>query len=86
MSSLRDLYQEVIMDHNRNPRNKGTLEDASHKGEGFNPLCGDEIQLYLYVNKDLIIEKILLALLLVVKKRESGMILDQHQAFFQIKA
>ena len=39
MTSLRDLYQEVIMDHNRNPRNKGTLEDASHKGEGFNPLC-----------------------------------------------
>ena len=58
MSSLRDLYQEVIMDHNRNPRNSGTLEDANHKGEGFNPLCGDEIQLYLYVNDDSIIEKI----------------------------
>ena len=58
MSSLRDLYQEVIMDHNRNPRNSGTLEDANHKGEGFNPLCGDEIQLYLYVNNDSIIEKI----------------------------
>ena len=58
MSSLRDLYQEVIMDHNRNPRNSGTLEDANHKGEGFNPLCGDEIQLYLYVNDDSIIDKI----------------------------
>ena len=58
MSSLRDLYQEVIMDHNRNPRNSGTLEDANHKGEGFNPLCGDEIRLYLYVNNDSIIEKI----------------------------
>ena len=58
MSSLRDLYQEVIMDHNRNPRNKGVLEDASHEGEGFNPLCGDEIRLYLCVNNDSIIEKI----------------------------
>ena len=46
------------MDHNRNPRNSGVLEDANHKGEGFNPLCGDEIQLYLYVNDDSIIEKI----------------------------
>jgi nitrogen fixation NifU-like protein len=58
MNSLRELYQEVIMDHNRNPRNHGVLCDASHKGKGFNPLCGDELELYLYVNKESIIEEI----------------------------
>ena len=58
MTNLRDLYQEVIMDHNRNPRNMGVLDHASHTGEGFNPLCGDQIDLYLYVNDDSVIEKI----------------------------
>ena len=58
MSDLRELYQEVIMDHNRSPRNCGPLEGASHKAEGFNPLCGDQLQLYLYVNDDSIIEKV----------------------------
>ena len=38
MANLRDLYQEVIMDHNRNPRNMGAIDHASHTGEGFNPL------------------------------------------------
>ena len=44
---LRDLYQEVIFDHNRNPRNFRIIEDADRKGEGFNPLCGDRLTLYL---------------------------------------
>ena len=43
MSDLRELYQEVIMDHNRSPRNCGPLEGANHKAEGFNPLCGDQL-------------------------------------------
>ena len=50
MTELRELYQEVIMDHNRNPRNCGCLEEASHVAEGFNPLCGDQLKLYLYIN------------------------------------
>ncbi len=44
---LRDLYQEVIFDHNRNPRNFRVMEDADRKVEGFNPLCGDRLTLYL---------------------------------------
>lgn len=44
---LRDLYQEVIFDHNRNPRNFRVIEDADRKVEGFNPLCGDRLTLYL---------------------------------------
>ncbi|HHQ40916.1 MAG TPA: SUF system NifU family Fe-S cluster assembly protein [Chromatiales bacterium] len=52
MSDLRDLYQEVIFDHNRNPRNFGRLEGATHRAEGFNPLCGDQLTLYLKVGED----------------------------------
>lgn len=46
MSELRDLYQEVILDHGRHPRNFGTLADANFQKQGFNPLCGDKINLY----------------------------------------
>ncbi|MEW6744835.1 MAG: Fe-S cluster assembly sulfur transfer protein SufU [Planctomycetota bacterium] len=49
MSDLRDLYQQVILDHNRNPRNACRLEHANHQSNGFNPLCGDRITLYLEV-------------------------------------
>jgi nitrogen fixation NifU-like protein len=50
MSDLSDLYQEVILDHNRRPRNFHALVDASHSAEGYNPLCGDRLTLYLKVN------------------------------------
>ena len=49
MSDLADLYQEVILDHNRRPRNFHALADASHRAEGYNPLCGDRLTLYLKV-------------------------------------
>ena len=49
MSDLSDLYQEVILDHNRRPRNFHALGDASHSAEGYNPLCGDRITLYLCI-------------------------------------
>ena len=45
----RNLYQEVILDHNRKPRNWGALAQATHKSEGLNPLCGDHIYLSLKV-------------------------------------
>ncbi len=47
MTDLGDLYQQVILDHNRNPRNFKRLESADRKAEGNNPLCGDRIQLYV---------------------------------------
>ena len=43
------LYQDVVLDHNRTPRNYGRLEQASHQGHGYNPLCGDRIDLMLEV-------------------------------------
>ena len=52
MADSRALYQEVILDHNRKPRNYGTLEHASHTAEGHNPLCGDHIRLALNLNGD----------------------------------
>jgi nitrogen fixation NifU-like protein len=51
---LRDLYQEVIFDHNRNPRNFRVMEDANRQVEGFNPLCGDRLTLYLKMDGDVI--------------------------------
>ncbi len=45
MADTRQLYQEVILDHNRKPRNWGTLSDATHQAEGVNPLCGDRLEL-----------------------------------------
>ncbi len=51
---LRDLYQEVIFDHNRNPRNFRVIDNADRKVEGFNPLCGDRLTLYLKMTGDVI--------------------------------
>ncbi|HTK79117.1 MAG TPA: SUF system NifU family Fe-S cluster assembly protein [Rhizomicrobium sp.] len=50
--SLRELYQEVILDHSRHPRHFGALADATHSGEGYNPLCGDRVKIYLLVDGD----------------------------------
>lgn len=54
MSDLADLYQEVILDHNRRPRNFHVLAGASHSAEGYNPLCGDRLTLYLKLNGETI--------------------------------
>lgn len=50
--SLRELYQEVILDHSRHPRHFGPMEHPTHSGEGYNPLCGDRVKIYLSVDKD----------------------------------
>jgi len=51
MPGLEDLYREIILDHYRNPRNRGELEaPPAHRVEGFNPLCGDEVVVYLDVH------------------------------------
>lgn len=49
---LRELYQEVIFDHNRNPRNFGELDNCNRQADGHNPLCGDELTVYLIVDND----------------------------------
>lgn len=49
MSDLRELYQEVIIDHNNRPRNFHPMDDADHVADGHNPLCGDQLTVYLRV-------------------------------------
>ena len=53
-SELADLYQQVILDHNRKPRNWGLPPEATHKAEGVNPLCGDHIHLALALQDDVV--------------------------------
>ncbi len=56
MSDLRELYQELIIDHGRHPRNFTCMENASMTKEGFNPLCGDRVTLFLKINNDNIVD------------------------------
>ena len=52
--NLRELYQEVIFDHNRQPRNFHDMPEADHHADGHNPLCGDQLTVYLRINNDVI--------------------------------
>jgi nitrogen fixation NifU-like protein len=56
MSELSDLYQEVILDHNKSPRNFHKLEGANRTAEGYNPLCGDKVTVYVKLDGELISE------------------------------
>ena len=56
MTDLSDLYQEVILDHNRRPRNFHSMERANRRAEGFNPLCGDRLTVYLHLDGDIVKE------------------------------
>jgi nitrogen fixation NifU-like protein len=51
MPDLDELYQSIILDHNKRPRHYGALADATHQAEGYNPLCGDKVQVYLKIRE-----------------------------------
>jgi len=53
---LEDLYREIILDHHRNPRNRGELAPPAPHAVGHNPLCGDEIDVYLQVENDVVVD------------------------------
>lgn len=53
-----ELYQQVILEHNKNPRNFKKLERPTHTAEGYNPLCGDHLNVYLHINKENTIDDI----------------------------
>src|ERR1035437_9374537 len=53
-SELRELYQQVILDHNKSPRNFKKLENANFEAEGYNPLCGDRIDIFLCIEDDIV--------------------------------
>ena len=54
MSELDELYQEVILDHNRSPRNYRAMTNANRKAQGYNPLCGDHVTVYLDLEEGVI--------------------------------
>ena len=54
----KELYLQVILEHNKKPRNFKKLENANHNAEGYNPLCGDHLNIYLHVNTHNVIEDI----------------------------
>jgi len=54
MPGLEDLYREIILDHYKSPRNRGTLEPPAIRTEGHNPLCGDEIEVYIAIENDVV--------------------------------
>ena len=54
MSDLRELYQEVILDHHKRPRNFRRLENCSRRVEGYNPLCGDRVTVYVKLEGDIV--------------------------------
>lgn len=56
MMDLRDLYQDIILDHGRHPRNLRAIEGASHHAHGHNPLCGDQLTLFIRIEDDRIID------------------------------
>ncbi len=56
MADLRELYQEVILDHTKNPRNFHAMPDATSKADGNNPLCGDRVTVYLKLDGDRIVD------------------------------
>jgi nitrogen fixation NifU-like protein len=51
---VHDLYQEIILDHSKRPRNRHSMEDANRAAEGYNPLCGDKLKLFLKVEGDIV--------------------------------
>jgi len=55
---LDELYQDIIVDHTRAPRNFGVLQDPSHQAQGHNPLCGDELKIFLLIDQNNIIQKV----------------------------
>ena len=55
---LKDLYQDIILEHGKSPRNFGKCEKYTHHAKGYNPLCGDQVQVYLKLNKEKKVENL----------------------------
>jgi nitrogen fixation NifU-like protein len=91
MTELRELYQQVILDHNRKPRNFRVLEGANRTAEGYNPLCGDQIRLYLSVEDGVIKDAAFQGKGCAISKASASMMtagvigkrVDDAQALFQ---
>jgi nitrogen fixation NifU-like protein len=76
MSELRELYQEVILDHNRRPRNFRELEGADRHADGYNPLCGDKLAVYVNLDGDVITEVSFLGSGCAISKASASLMTD----------
>ena len=76
MSDLRDLYQEVILDHNKHPRNFGEIEGADRHADGYNPLCGDQLAVYLNLDGDRITDVAFLGSGCAISKASASLMTD----------
>ncbi len=76
MSDLSDLYQEVILDHNKHPRNFGEIEGADRHAAGYNPLCGDRLAVYLNLDGDRITDVAFLGSGCAISKASASLMTD----------
>ena len=76
MSDLRDLYQEVILDHNRRPHNFGDLDGADRHADGYNPLCGDRLAVYVNLDGETITEVSFLGSGCAISKASASLMTD----------
>lgn len=76
MSDLRELYQEVILDHNKRPRNFGELEGADRHADGYNPLCGDRLAVYVNLDGDVITDVSFLGSGCAISKASASLMTD----------
>ncbi len=76
MGDLRELYQEVILDHNRRPHNFREMPDATRKAEGYNPLCGDRLTVYVRVEGDVVTEATFVGSGCAISKASASLMTD----------
>ena len=92
MPELRELYQELILDHSKRPRNFGKLEGASRQASGYNPLCGDKITVYVKVEDNIVREirfegigcAISTASASLMTEKSTGKTLEEAEALFDL--
>jgi nitrogen fixation protein NifU and related proteins len=78
-AELRELYQEIIIDHNRNPRHHYVMEDATTQANGFNPLCGDKLTVYVRIKEDVITEVSFLGCGCAISQASASLMTDSIQ-------
>jgi nitrogen fixation protein NifU and related proteins len=76
MSDLSDLYQEVILDHNKRPRNFRRIDPASHHADGYNPLCGDKLSLFMQVDGGIVTDIAFLGSGCAISKASASLMTD----------
>ena len=76
MSDLRELYQEVILDHNKSPRNFRELDGADRHADGYNPLCGDKLAVYVNLDDDVITDISFLGSGCAISKASASLMTD----------